>query len=205
MEPDGKQSIRIGLTHFPVLSLGPGLRVGIWLAGCPLRCAGCVAPEWQAMDSGHATTVSELLDELLPFLKEADGVTISGGEPFAQPVALEQLLIGLRRAGVRDILAYSGYCLEQLRQVAPQATALLDALVDGPFRADLPTSSPWRGSSNQRLHILTGNPELRRRYRMFERHTPANRLLQCIPKANGATLIGIPRPDDIKELRYGTL
>lgn len=205
MEPDGKQGIRIGMTHFPLLSLGPGLRLGIWMAGCPQRCAGCISPEWQEMGSGYRTTVDELLSGLQPLLQEVDGVTISGGEPFAQPEGLTALLRGLRQSGIADIMAYSGYPIEQLRQIAPEPLALLDALVDGPFQDGLPTDSPWRGSANQCLQILTDQPELQQRYRHFEQHIPGRRLLQCIPRTGGASLIGIPRPDDLEELRYGTL
>ncbi len=205
MEPDGNQLIRIGLTHFPLVSLGPGLRLGIWLAGCPLRCNGCIAPEWQPMDSGYQTTVTELLEELQPVLHEVDGVTLSGGEPFAQPEGLSALLRELRQDGITDIMAYSGYQIEQLHQSAPETLALLDALVDGPFEAELPTDSPWRGSANQRLHILTAAPALRQRYNQFEKYTPASRLLQCVPRPGGAVVIGIPRPSDLEELRHGTL
>jgi anaerobic ribonucleoside-triphosphate reductase activating protein len=205
VEPDGIQDIRIGLIHFPLLSLGPGLRTGIWFSGCPLGCEGCIAPEWQDRASGYQTTVAALLAELHPFLQESDGVTISGGEPFAQPDGLTALLRGLRKKGITDIIAYSGYPLAQLAQTAPEALALLDVLVDGPFMADQSTDSPWRGSANQQLHILTDQPLLQQRYRQFAHHIPGRRLLQCIPRTEGATLIGIPRSANLEDLRYGTV
>ena len=204
MESDSNQIIRIGLIHFPLLSLGPGLRTGIWFSGCPLRCKGCIAPEWQDMESGYETTVSALLDELHPFLQESDGVTISGGEPFAQPAGLSALLRGLRQNSITDIMAYSGYQFEKLHKSAPEQLALLDALVDGSFLAELPTDSPWKGSANQRLNILTSNPALRQRYQQFEQHIPVRHLLQCISRPEGATVIGIPQSADLEELRHGT-
>ena len=36
---------------YPVKVLGPGNRVGIWLAGCDHKCLGCSNPElWEQKD-----------------------------------------------------------------------------------------------------------------------------------------------------------
>ncbi len=204
--PEGQQEIRVGLIHFPLLSLGPGLRAGIWLTGCPRRCNGCIAPQWQEEASGRLTTIKQLMEDMRPFLKEADGVTISGGEPFARPPILEALLSRLRQEGVTDILVYSGYSIEELEKKAASSLNLLDALIDGPFDYALPSDSHWRGSANQRLHILAKDPLLRRRYEQFADHIPARRLLQSIPHPCGGTiLIGIPKPADLEEIRNGNI
>jgi anaerobic ribonucleoside-triphosphate reductase activating protein len=179
------------------------MRVGIWFAGCPLHCPDCIAPDWQDPLNGRTTTVAQLTRDLLPWLSQADGVTISGGEPFAQPEALGHLLHTLRTAGVSDILVYSGYQLQDIQQHHPQLLHLLDALVDGPFRSEIPSEHPWRGSGNQKLHILCAANELRQRYELFKEYIPIRRQLQLIPRPGGATLIGIPRPMDIEELRNG--
>ena len=31
--------------HFPVTTLGPGNRIGIWVQGCTIRCPGCVSAD----------------------------------------------------------------------------------------------------------------------------------------------------------------
>ena len=105
--------IGISRVHFPVTALGPGQRLGIWFQGCSIRCPGCISADTWA-DSKRPTTVGEVLASLLPKLKEIDGFTISGGEPFDQPEALESLLRGLRSSTSADILVFSGHKLEDL-------------------------------------------------------------------------------------------
>ncbi|WP_461325238.1 4Fe-4S cluster-binding domain-containing protein [Bradyrhizobium diazoefficiens] len=38
-------TIRISVSriHFPVTTLGPGRRLGIWFQGCSIRCPGCIS------------------------------------------------------------------------------------------------------------------------------------------------------------------
>ena len=101
-------TLNLSRLHYPVTTLGPGRRVGIWFQGCSIRCPGCVSVDtWAAGQGG--TTVSAVLAAVSPWLVTADGVTISGGEPFDQVDALLALLRGLRSAGAEDILVYSGY------------------------------------------------------------------------------------------------
>jgi len=81
--------------HFPVTTLGFGRRVGIWFQGCSIQCPGCVSRDTWAFGRGE-TSVESACETIDPWLKEADGVTISGGEPFDQPMALAALLGWLR-------------------------------------------------------------------------------------------------------------
>lgn len=88
-----------------------------------------------------------------------DGMTFSGGEPFAQAGTLGELVDAVRQVRDLSVMSYSGYTLEWLRRNgnSEQRGLLerLDILVDGPYRADLHASLRWRGSSNQRVHLLT--------------------------------------------------
>ena len=38
--------------------LGPGVRAVVWVRGCPLRCAGCVAPQDLPFTGGERWTVA---------------------------------------------------------------------------------------------------------------------------------------------------
>ena len=78
--------IALSRIHYPVRTLGPGARIGVWFQGCAIRCPGCVSMDTWAVGQ-HVTTLDEVKEGLLPFLA-SDGVTISGGEPFDQPEAL---------------------------------------------------------------------------------------------------------------------
>jgi anaerobic ribonucleoside-triphosphate reductase activating protein len=89
---------------------------------------------------------------------ERDGVTILGGEPFAQPEGLNALVKTLRSKNCPHIVCYSGYTLEVLREKAVKQTAIgevlneIDILIDGAFVESLAAgASLWTGSGNQRV------------------------------------------------------
>ena len=144
------------LDHCEVL--GPGVRAVIWVQGCPLRCRGCIAPETLSFKGGDIRPVAGLAGWLCS-LGEAEGVTFSGGEPFAQAEALALLLDQVRAARPDfTAMSYSGFTLAALRRGTPAQRALLsrlDLLVDGPYQLARHGNLRWRGSSNQRLIPLT--------------------------------------------------
>jgi len=146
--------IAVSRLHYPVTTLGPGRRIGIWLQGCSIRCAGCISADTWAAGPGM-TTVGEVLDGVRAWLPAADGVTISGGEPFDQMPALLGLLKAIRASFSGDIFVYSGYPLERLLTELQAAVGLIDALMTDPFVAGMKQTLPLRGSDNQRLHLLT--------------------------------------------------
>src|SRR5687767_5823772 len=93
MGGDTVMKMALSRVHYPVTALGYGRRLGIWLQGCPLACPGCISRDTWVADERHDTTLTETIaacDALVSGL--IDGVTISGGEPFQQPDALEGLL-----------------------------------------------------------------------------------------------------------------
>lgn len=147
--------------HYPVTSLGPGTRAGIWTQGCTIGCAGCVSQDTWPADPGTAVDVSALRAWLAGLPDPLDGITVSGGEPFEQPEALAALLEWVRvwrreRPAPVDVLVYSGYSLARLRREHPALLDLCDAVLTGPYVERL--NSPglrWRGSGNQRLTALT--------------------------------------------------
>ena len=98
--------------------------------------------------------VEEVAEQLLgnPL---TDGLTLSGGEPFAQPEDCLRLARIAHAHGL-NVWSYSGWTFEYLRDqgTAAQRELLeeLDVLVDGPFLLDQRTLAlPWRGSRNQRV------------------------------------------------------
>ncbi len=153
---DGPAARIFGVWHGSVAE-GPGRRSVVGFSGCPIRCAGCLVPHTWPQDSGSLRAVAAIADALLDPAHPRDGVTVVGGEPFAQPAALAALLAELRRRepGLHLTL-YSGYTLEALgRRREPAVRAALDLadlLIDGPFVGRLHDGAgEWRGSTNQRL------------------------------------------------------
>jgi anaerobic ribonucleoside-triphosphate reductase activating protein len=83
------------------------------------------------------------------------GVTLSGGEPFAQARQLLPFARYVRECGL-DLWIYTGWTIEEiLSRLDQHETALLgcaDALVDGRFEAAKRTLEiPFVGSANQRI------------------------------------------------------
>ncbi len=186
--------------HFPVTTLGPGRRIGIWFQGCSIRCPGCISAD--TWGPGHRRlSLERLLEQITPWLHEAEGITISGGEPFDQFDALQSLLEGLRRLSELDILVYSGYSLEQLAEPLFQTKGLIDALISDPYIEALGQTMALRGSDNQRLNLLTplGRARLGRYERLLK---PADKALDLMFDENGSVwMAGIPRRGDLLRLR----
>ena len=192
-------AIAISRTHFPVTSLGPGRRLGIWFQGCSIRCPGCISADTWKAGLGR-TVVADLLGAVESWLSQADGVTISGGEPFDQPDALKALLHGVRRRSDGDILVFTGYPIEALDHHVRDLNGLLDALVSDPYLQEATQSLALRGSDNQRLHLLTSLGHAR--FASFERRkTPDDRRLDVMFDETGAVwFAGIPAHGDFERL-----
>jgi anaerobic ribonucleoside-triphosphate reductase activating protein len=99
-----------------------------------------------------------LAAELLDPKYERDGVSILGGEPFAQPDGLLALIKELKKRGCRHILCYSGYTFETLCEKATKQKSVggvldeLDILIDGAYIESLAADAgEWTGSGNQRV------------------------------------------------------
>ena len=185
--------------HFPVTALGPGTRVGIWFRGCSIQCPGCIGQDTWAFGES-VTSVLEVVNVVSEWTDVADGVTISGGEPFDQSAALKALLTNLRGLVSGDILVYTGYSLQSISNRLHDMSGLIDAIITEPFKRDDPQTLPLRGSDNQMLHLLT--PLARQRY------ANANIPLRADDKTldimfdedDTVWIAGIPRRGDLNSL-----
>lgn len=92
---------------------GPGTRLTVFLAGCPLRCLYCHNPDTMQMRRGTDVTADEILARVKRyrgvFAATGGGLTISGGEPLMQPAFVARLLRGARAMGVPTALDTSGF------------------------------------------------------------------------------------------------
>lgn len=144
--------------------------------------------------------VSELLTEIRGWLEECDGVTISGGEPFDQSDALEELLAGIRGSAA-TVLVYSGYSFERLQDLAIIGSGLVDALISDPFLLEESQTKALRGSDNQRLLLLTAKG--REVFNALDRPVlDSEQRLDVMFDPSGAVwFAGIPRRGDLRRLR----
>lgn len=145
--------IGISRLHFPVTTLGPGQRIGIWFQGCSIHCEGCISVDtWQFnTNSINIKKVTNLLKKWLP---KCDGITISGGEPFDQEPALEELLKFLKPYKL-STLVYSGYSFQKLKYKKVIQEELIDVLISEPYDHTKTQTQALLGSDNQQIHFLT--------------------------------------------------
>lgn len=92
---------------------GPGIRFVVFTQGCPLRCLYCHNPDCRTVEGGRQVSVSELVDEILPYRAYLDasggGITVSGGEPLLQPEFVTALLQRCQAEGLHTALDTSGF------------------------------------------------------------------------------------------------
>lgn len=151
---DQETMIRVaGITPESVVD-GPGLRAVVFFQGCPHHCPGCHNPETWDPQGGKLLTVEEVW-RLIRYNPLLSGITLSGGEPLAQPEGALALARKVRAAG-GNLMIYTGYTWEEIcRFDSPVMTELLGMtalLVDGPFLlAEKDERLLFRGSRNQRI------------------------------------------------------
>jgi anaerobic ribonucleoside-triphosphate reductase activating protein len=148
--------LSVGLEIADTEAEGPGRRYAIWVQGCPLRCPGCCNPELLPFTGGTQVLAHELAARVLAS-PGIEGITLLGGEPFAQAAGCTELCRQVAASGL-SVMVFSGYTLDELQRQpgAERLLAVTDLLVDGRFdrrRPDL--KRRFVGSTNQQQHFLS--------------------------------------------------
>lgn len=202
MESNFGKNLKINMIHYPVTALGPESRVGIWVQGCSKRCMGCISPHTWDHNKGELKSVSQLAEQINSFCRlGAQGVTISGGEPFEQYPALLDLVKQIYEMGIADILIYTGLKIEEISDKYEEILKYCAAVVDGEYIEGDVSKSAWKGSENQRMIILTNDPFLICRYENY--FLERRRKLQVVENGDKLVVIGIPRQNDREEIEDG--
>lgn len=133
---------------------GDGVRVTLFVSGCPHRCKGCHNPEsWDAFSGKEFT--EETIERIEKLLDRdfVDGLTLSGGDPlfFQNRSEITKLCKRIKeKFPQKTIWLYTGYEYEEVG--ALEVFDYVDVVVDGPFKIDLrDVSLAFRGSPNQRI------------------------------------------------------
>lgn len=133
---------------------GVGIRVVLWVSGCEHFCKNCQNPITWDRNCG-VDFDEEAKKELFYALSQdyCDGVTFSGGDPFA-PYNREEVFKLIKeikdKLPTKTVWVYTGYTYEELQ--GESCLAQVDVLVDGKFiEAKKDLKLRWRGSSNQRI------------------------------------------------------
>jgi len=191
--------IRISEIRWPVTTLGPGNRAGVWFQGCRIGCLGCMSKQTWDSSGGQEFSPDHLVERIAAVCGASlEGVTISGGEPLKQVDGLLQLLAGLRDSFPdADILLYSGHEAAQIRDDHTDLPELCDAIVAGPFEAGRAAGDHWRGSDNQELMVLSDRG--RRRILPWTEDQTVERL-QVDTSGDTVHIVGIPRRGELQRL-----
>lgn len=154
---------RLAGVNYESLVDGDGMRATIFLSGCSHKCPGCQNPQTWNPEYGTEIT-EEMIEEIANEIKKRSflsGITISGGDPFYDPVKTCALMTRLMDYlfdwllwNDRTVWMYTGSVYEDLIQNKDCVELLeyTDILVDGPFIQKLADKTLlFRGSSNQRI------------------------------------------------------
>lgn len=133
---------------------GEGVRVSLFVSGCPHHCKGCFNSELWDYDAGEPITggvVNELLDACKP--SHIAGLSLLGGEPLApQNLMCVQSIAQVFKKCFpnKTVWCYTGYRWETINHLP--IMKYIDILVDGQFVEGLKDPRlKFRGSSNQRI------------------------------------------------------
>lgn len=143
-----------GVIHPESMVDGPGVRVSLFVSGCPHRCLGCFNEELWDQDAGQHFSYDTLI-ELLKLAKPRyiKGLSILGGEPLApgNTVVVASICEEFKKAYPdKTIWLYTGYRWEDVKDLC--AMKYVDVLVDGRFmEAEKDLTLRFRGSRNQRI------------------------------------------------------
>ncbi len=90
---------------------GPGIRIVVFMQGCPLRCLFCHNPDTWEKEKNYLTTSKEIVDTVRKYrsyIEDNGGITLSGGEPLYQSEFTLDILKKCKKAFIHTCLDTSG-------------------------------------------------------------------------------------------------
>lgn len=177
----------IARIFYPVTVLGPGNRVGIWVAGCNKNCKGCISPELRDTKNGKWMSSEQIISIVKSIQDPIDGITISGGEPFLNPKGLLEFILLVEKL-TNDIIVFTGFKYNELLSDTNSKRVLnhISVLIDGEYDINTKTNNGLRGSSNQQIIVFKNHEK----YFGIE---SCDREIQSIVFGGKLLSIGIPK------------
>jgi len=146
---------------------GDGIRTVIWTQGCSHNCKGCHNPETHDHTKGFEMDVEDVKKQILS-VSNQDGVTLSGGDPFFQIEASNEIAKFCKQNEL-NVWAYTGFTFEKLLEMSETKPALkefmnnIDVLVDGKFELEKRSLNlKFKGSRNQRILDMNESMKLQK-------------------------------------------
>ena len=201
-DPGCRRKSTINLAGFLARSSvnGPGIRSVVWVQGCPIHCEGCFNPQFLPFSKAEEVTPSALADRICA-QEPIEGVTFTGGEPFAQADALGELGKRLQGHG-HSIVTFTGFSanlvLGSTRPSWKRLLTVTDLLIAGPYIPSLKCETPLIGSSNQRIIQLNDSLAVHASYTPVSGH-----VTEFTIYADGTlTATGFPEARFVNELAH---
>jgi anaerobic ribonucleoside-triphosphate reductase activating protein len=183
--------------HYPIYNLGEGRRIGIWVQGCNLVCEGCVSQTLWNKKGGDSISLLEIFNWVYSKRNEFDGITITGGEPFQQYEQLITFLHLIKTKTKLNIQCFSGYYLQELKDIYPDLLFLkyIDVLVDGRYIKEQHDDANLIGSSNQTIYNIVEN-----QVSVSKVISTSKKISLLIDKESQIYMTGIPRKGELDSL-----
>lgn len=133
---------------------GDGIRITLWVSGCPLQCNGCHNSQlWDKnygknFDANTKNKIIELLDN-----EYISGLSILGGEPLA-PYNVNDVIELCEYVKTKypnkDIWLWSGYEWNYIKNL--NIASYVDYIICGAYKEELKGDYRYFGSSNQKIY-----------------------------------------------------
>ncbi len=108
---------------------GPGIRLVVFMQGCPLRCLYCHNPDTWAIRGGKEVDTEDIIKEYLKnkaFYRRG-GITVTGGEPLLQAEFISELFSKAKEYSIHTAIDTSGITYNE---ASARSLELIDRILD---------------------------------------------------------------------------
>lgn len=133
---------------------GDGIRITLWVSGCPLQCDGC--HNQQLWDKNYGNQFNEeVKNKIIKLLSDEyiSGLSILGGEPLA-PYNIFDVINLCKEIKIqypnKDIWLWTGYEWNHVHST--DITKYVDYIICGKFLKNKKGDFKYFGSSNQKIY-----------------------------------------------------